>query len=205
MFVVHRAGSVSKINDLGMWAKEPFSCQQVYSQVSEWISDEVVHDSSDTYSVKQFRTCVNATIGRPRGCAGAKERLFSYLWVKQNRTFLEAREYCHNMSGKLFDDFDGQISTIEFLLIHMLPVHAFWIGIELASDWGTSWITEDKQAMNNVVPQSRDSPSTDDDRFLSIDHVYSPAQQTPMNVFFRRNENETLPSVCYRIEILANF
>ena len=199
--------AVSKVIDVPARAKIVFSCQLVYSQVSDWISGDVIHDSHSNYSLKQTRFCVNGTIGKPRGCAGPKERLFTYLWIRQNMTFLEARENCHNMSGKLFDYLDGQISTIEFFLIHMLPTHAFWIGIERVTGWGANlWVTEEKQRMSgHWMPLSADSPNSDEDKYLSIDYVFDPDTKTPMNVFFRRNENETLPSVCYSIKNLSDF
>ena len=119
-------------------------------------------------------------------------------------TFTEASDNCHEMSGKLFDFTDDVKNAIKLLLERMLPAETFWTGIR-HSDLGDSWITQDGQLMDNFVNKPRFQPSNDEN-FLamsySFDEVFEP---TNRNVFFPKRENETLPSVCYKISSLDYF
>ena len=176
-----------------------FVCQQVFSRLEPWVTEEVLHDNSSMYSLKQNRTCTNGDLGHPRGCSGAKERTITYFWVRQNLTFMEARARCHEHSAKLFDLFDNEVSSIEFLLKNMYPDSTFWIGIEKVDIHPHLWITEDKQDMSPYVDVSSLSANTDHDKYLSISYQYTPNMQTPLDVFYWRRDNETLPSVCYHV------
>ena len=181
-----------------------FSCQKVYSQLGPWISDTVLYDNSSNYSLKQVRTCINSTLGRPRGCSGPKERIFNYFWIGDNLTFVQARNNCHSMGAKLYDLIDGKIERIDFLLVHMLPIHTFWVGIELNNDYKwNSWINEDRQ--NMIGQLGTYGVSTESDKYVAISYTYRSDKDTPFNAGVRKNENETLPSVCYRIDNGENF
>ena len=145
------------------------------------------------------------SLGKPRACTGPRERTFSYYWIMKNMTFLEARDNCHNMSGKLFDYFDGKREPVEFLLVHMLPVNKFWVGLEISSDQRSTWISEDEQNLQWAVKLSGKSLKGADDKYLAIDFVFDDSKLTPINVIVRLKGNETLPSVCYRIDNVAWF
>ena len=120
-------------------------------------------------------------------------------------TFLEARDNCHNMSGKLFDYFDGKRETIEFLLVHMLPVNKFWVGLEISSDHKNTWISEDEQNLQWAVKLTEKSLKGADDKYLAIDYTFDENKRTSIKVLVRLKGNETLPSVCYRIDSVAWF
>ena len=204
--IVRSRADLNIIDDGSMVYTEEFVCQQVFSHLEPWVTEELLHDNSSMYSLKQNRTCVNGDLGHPRGCSGAKERTITYFWVREIMTFLNARENCHKKSAKLFDLLDGELSTIEFLLIHMLNDSTFWVGIEKSTGrWKNKWITEDKQDMSPYVDVSSFSANTDDDKYLSISYQYTPNMQTPLDVFYWRRDNETLPSVCYEVINGANF
>ena len=184
--------------------RHQFACQLVFSTATPWVDVTVLQDSTDKYVLLQNRSCVIGNLGKPRPCTGPRERTFSYFWIMKNMTFLEARDNCHNMSGKLFDYFDGKRETIEFLLVHMLPVNKFWVGLEMSSDHNI-WISEDEQNLQWAVTLSANSPKGADDKYLAVDYVFDDSKLTPTSVLMRLKGNETLPSVCYRIENVAWF
>ena len=203
--ILQKRGTEIWFSDVDSESRHHFSCQQVYTGNGPWISDSVIHSNDTVYTLKQSRTCTQGDLGRPRNCVGAKERTFTYFWIRANMTFFDAREHCHKNSAKLFDYFDGEVATIEFLLRHMLPVQTFWIGLNRPESWSTGWITEEDQDMSKYVKISGKSSKAPTNKCLTMSHDYSVNERTPIFAFFRRAESEMLPSVCYLIEELARF
>ena len=193
------------IKDKGWGTKYSFGCQKVFSQVGHWETEAVVLDIYTEYTLKQSRNCTSASLGSPRGCSGPKERNFTYFWIKQNMSFADARENCHSISGKMFDDFDGKKATLNFLLLHMSPLQTFWVGIEHAPNRPHRWITEDKQTMHEYIRISSNSSTADEDKYLAISFEYNVDIETPEDIFYWKSGNEVLPSVCYRIDNGATF
>ena len=115
-------------------------------------------------------------------------------------SFLEAAENCHNKSAQLFGYFDGKIDVIELMLKHMAPVQTFWIGVQHVDNPEGSWVNEDNQRMNQLMSIHNYDSVDGDDLFLAISYRYTSDKLTTSNVFVRKTEKTTLPSVCYRID-----
>ena len=200
-----KSGSSIFLHDDSSGHRYPFACQLVSSTATSWVDVTVLQDSTDNYVLLQNRSCVIGNLGKPRACFGPRQRTFSYFWIMKNMTFLEARDNCHNMSGKLFDYFDGTRETIEFLLVNMLPVNKFWVGLEISNDHKNTWISEDEQNLQWAVKLTEKSLKGADDKYLAIDYTFDENKRTSIKVLVRLKGNETLPSVCYRIDNVAWF
>ena len=88
---------------------------------------------------------------------------------------------------------------IEFLLKNMLPANTFWVGVQRKSNPDVSWVTQNDQRVNEIVTLSFVEPTELNDDFLAISYMYKSDEKTPLQVYVRKQENETLPSVCYHI------
>ena len=68
-----------------------------------------------------------------------------------------------------------------------------------------TWTTETGQNMRGSVRISKMSSDENDNMSLVINYEFKGNGQTPLDVFYWKEQNETLPSVCYQIENDSEF
>ena len=153
-------------------AKQPFACQLVYSQLGPWISiDPPILDSPLTFMEKQYRSCLNGSLGTPRGCIGAKERTFGYIWVRDRMNYSAAFDHCDKSWAKLFDYFYENRNTVEFMCQHMQPDNVFWVDLN-DLEIEDVWVTSLNQSTNRFIADDVIRGTHAGQDFLAVDCNY---------------------------------
>ena len=185
-----------------------YACQKVYSQLTPWVDTSTLVDNSTHYIKRQTRTCESSRSGKPPGCEGPLVRLYTYIWVLTKLDYFQAKENCLNShSAKLFDDFDGEQETVQFIVEHMYytsSFHGCWVGLTDEVVEG-QWITDAGQNMNSYFQFEPGSPSSLEGMdYLSImSFDFTPGDQVPTSIFADSRASVTLGSICYRISYEA--
>ena len=114
----------------------------IFSQLTEWQDESQVEVGATQTQVTQTRSCFNSSIGDPPECEGPYQRVLTYLWNLQSKSWNSAKTYCESQFASLLYEVDGSLEQIEFLVSHMQTDRCFWLGLHL-TEWG--WANTQEQ------------------------------------------------------------
>ena len=72
-----------------------------------------------------------------------------FHWVRQKKTWDQAKTYCESMGGKLFSDIDGTEDQLNWLVTKMGENH--WVGIYRKTDGASDWFTTEDELLESSL------------------------------------------------------
>ena len=177
----------------------------IFSDLTDWVDAGSEDVSADETRVFQTRQCINSSIGTPPGCVGPSERVLSYRWRLDPKSWDDARDTCETEeSGRLFDEMDGSLEQMQFLVDHMGTDSCFWIGVSTGTYGMVNMQGQDVESRRpewTLLWADCEDPSND----LSIPNAVCVmgtmlGSTSSGKIIFSEEPQRNLPFVCFKIE-----
>ena len=180
-----------------------FACQMIFSQLTEWTDESQVEVSATQTQVTQTRSCLNSSIGDPPECEGPYERVLTYLWNLQSKSWNSAKTYCESQSASLLYEVDGSLEQTQFLVSHMQTDSCFWLGLHL-TQWGWANIQEQlfqSRRRHGVFLWANGEPSgTQVGQYAACMKADLFTSTASVKILFSDLKSSQLPFVCLKID-----